>query len=107
MSIKIALLKSGENVISDAKELVQEDKVRGYLFKKPHVVDVLPPDHTQLLTENEGEEYPDSTELKVSLSPWIMLSKDEEIPVPPDWIVAIVEPIETIVEMYKEKTDDN
>ena len=105
MSIKIALLKSGENVISDAKELVQEDKVRGYLFKKPHVIEVLPPDQSQFLTENEGETS--SSELKVALTPWIFLSKDEEIPVTPDWIVAIVEPIETIVELYKEKTDDN
>ena len=105
MSIKIALLKSGENVISDAKELIQEDKIRGYLFKKPHVVEVMPPDPTHFLTENEGETS--SGELEVSLSPWIILSKDEEIPVPPDWIVAIVEPVDTILEMYKEKTDDN
>ena len=38
MSIKLALLKSGENIISDAKELISDDKVCGYLFTKPHVV---------------------------------------------------------------------
>ena len=36
MSIKFALLKSGESVIADIKELVQEESVRGYLFKQPH-----------------------------------------------------------------------
>ena len=101
MSIKIALLKSGENVISDAKELVSDDKVCGYLFQKPHVVEWNVP---TFLAENQGES---SGELEVSLSPWIVLAKDEKIPVTPDWIVAIVEPIETIVEMYKEKTDGN
>jgi hypothetical protein len=30
MSVKIALLKSGESVIADIKELVSEDKVCGY-----------------------------------------------------------------------------
>ena len=39
MSIKLAVLKSGENVISDAKELIVEDKVCGYLFNKPHKVE--------------------------------------------------------------------
>ena len=34
MSIKLALLKSGENVIADIKELVSEEKVCGYLFQE-------------------------------------------------------------------------
>ena len=36
MSIKLVILKSGESVITDAKELIVEDKVCGYLFGKPH-----------------------------------------------------------------------
>ena len=40
MSIKIALLKSGESVIADIKELVQEDQLRGYLFKQPFAVNM-------------------------------------------------------------------
>ena len=99
MSIKIALLKSGENVIADVKELIQDDKVRGYLFKKPHIVDLGVP---QYLIENEGES---SGDLKVRLVPWIVLSRDEDIPVSPDWIVTIVEPIESMTSMYKEKTE--
>ena len=52
MSIKLALLKSGEQVIADAKELVSEEKVRGYLFTRPHKVVSTQP---LLLTEEQDD----------------------------------------------------
>jgi hypothetical protein len=97
MSIKLALLKSGETVISDAKELISEEKVCGYLFTKPHKIEVR---KTMLLVEENQNPKGD---LEISLSPWIILTSDTQIPVPPDWIVSIVEPIQTIKEMYEEK----
>ena len=38
MSIKLLYLKSGEQVISDVKELIRKDsdKVYGYVLHKPH-----------------------------------------------------------------------
>jgi hypothetical protein len=39
------------------------------------------------------------------MAPWIVLTSDKQIPVPPDWIVTIVEPIETVKEMYEEKVN--
>ena len=99
MSIKIALLKSGETIISDAKELISEEKVCGYLFENPHVVELR---KTLLLTEDI--ESPKGN-LEVVLSPWIPLSSDTQIPVPPDWIVTIVEPIQNIKELYEEKVN--
>ncbi len=98
MSIKLALLKSGENIISDAKELISDDKVCGYLFTKPHVVN-----HRKSVLLAEGTS--DSRDLEVSLAPWIIFSKDEKIPVSPEWIVSIVEPIDTIKHMYEEKVN--
>ena len=98
MSIKLALLKSGESVISDAKELVSDDKVCGYLFQNPHVVNYRKP---IVLTEEANS----SRDLEVSLSPWILLSKDNQIPVSPDWIVTIVEPVETLLQMFNEKVN--
>ena len=38
MSIKIALLKSGEQVVSDIKELMSEEKPVGYLLKDPETL---------------------------------------------------------------------
>ena len=100
MSIKLALLKSGENIISDAKELISDDKVCGYLFTKPHVVN-----HRKSVLLTEEKETSNSRDLEVSLAPWILFSKDEKIPVSPEWIVSIVEPIDTIREMYEEKVN--
>jgi hypothetical protein len=99
MSIKLALLKSGETIISDAKELISNDKVCGYLFTKPHKIETR---KTFLLVEENENPKGD---LEISLSPWIILTSDEQIPVPPDWIVTIVEPIQTIKEMYEEKVN--
>ena len=38
MAVKMILLKTGETLITDAQEVVQEEKVRGYLLKQPQVV---------------------------------------------------------------------
>jgi hypothetical protein len=97
MSIKLVLLKSGETVITDAKELISDKKVCGYLFTNPHKIEV---SKTVLLVEENQNEKGD---LQISLSPWIILTKETEIPVSLDWVVTIVEPVETIKEMYEEK----
>ena len=101
MSVKLAVLKSGEQVIAEAKELVSKDeeKVRGYLFTRPHKVVTTQP---MLLTEEETQ---NDSSLEVTLSPWIVLSADKEVVVPTDWVVTIVEPLESVVKMYQEKTD--
>ena len=98
MSIKLAVLKSGEQVIADAKELVSEEKVRGYLFTRPHKVISTQP---MLLTE----EQQDDRSVEVTLSPWIILSADNEVVVPTDWVVTVVEPLESVVKMYEEKVN--
>ena len=41
--------------------------------------------------------------MSITLSPWIVLSKDNQVPVPTDWIVTIVEPISSVTQMYEEK----
>ena len=98
MSIKLAILKSGEQLIADAKELVSDEKVRGYLLTKPHKVVSSQP---LLLTE----EQKDDNSVEVTLSPWILLSADNEVVVPTDWVVTVGEPLPSVVKMYQEKTD--
>ena len=104
MSIKLTLLKSGETLISDVKELVSEDSETGnreavaYLLNKPHKVAV----RTEvLLTEDVVDDS--KREVQVSLSPWILLSADEDVTVPVDWIVTVVEPVASVKRMYEEK----
>ena len=98
MSIKLAVLKSGENVIADIKELISDDKVCGYLFTKPHMVNTRTP---IVLTE----ENTSSGNIEISLLPWIMLTSDTKVPVPTDWVVTIVEAVDAVKKMYEEKVN--
>lgn len=100
MSIKLALLKSGENIIADIKELVDEnEKVVSLVFSNPYVVNLLTP---QILFEGNSVQ---ESEHKVSFYPWIPLSKDKEMAVDPSWIVTVVEPQDMIKSSYKSKMD--
>ena len=98
MSVKLALLKSGETVISELKELVSDDKVCGYLFENPQVVYI---EKSFVLLEDENKS--DEEEISVTIKPWIDLTSDTKIPIPPDWIITIVEPIDSVRKLYEEK----
>ena len=104
MSVKLLLLKSGEQIIADAKELRRKedvpvvDKVNGYLLSKPHRVTAKKP---LVLTENVD----DRRNVEITLSPWILLTEDKVITIPKEWVITIVNPIESIVKMYEEKTN--
>ena len=95
MSVKVALLKSGESVIADIKELVSDDKICGYLFQNPNIITYLEP---EVLTEENQ-----TNKLKLSLIPWILITSDTKIPVRSDWVITIVEPIEEVKKIYEEK----
>ena len=100
MSVKLLLLKSGEQVISDVKELIRKDsdKVYGYVLHKPHEVVA---SKAVVLTEDAS----DDRNLEITLSPWILLTEDKSMTVPQDWIITIVNPIGSILKMYEEKTN--
>ena len=42
--------------------------------------------------------------IQITLSPWILLSADREILIPKNQIVTIVEPIDSVKEMYLERS---
>ena len=97
MSIKLVMLKSGEQLIAEAKELVNDEKeVKGYLLDKPHKVITNTP---LLLTEEQSND----SSVEVTLSPWILLSEDQEVVVQPDWVITVVQPLPSVIKMYKEK----
>ena len=99
MSIKVALLKSGESVIADIKELISDDKVCGYLFENPNVINYLEP---ELLVEQT-----ETSKMKISLIPWILITSDTKIPVRSDWVITMVEPIESVKKIYEEKINES
>ena len=104
MSIKLLLLKSGEQVLADTKELRRKDdvpmvdKVYGYLLTQPHKVSANKP---LVLTENVDEQR----NVEITLAPWILLTEDKVVTIPKEWVITIVNPIDSIVKMYQEKID--
>jgi hypothetical protein len=95
MTVKILLLKSGEDVVADVKEMVSpDDKVIGYFLTKPCVIKLIP----KTIETEEGE----TKETSISMFPWMPLAKEKDIPLPTDWVVTMVSPIEKVETMYKE-----
>ena len=99
MTIKLALLKSGEEIISDMTEMMSgtdgKGQVVGYFFNHPCRA-VLTSSDVQVSEEQESTRQP----VSIKLIPWMPLSKDERIPVVADWVISIVEPQDKLLEMY-------
>jgi hypothetical protein len=73
MTVKLALLKSGEDVIADVQEMVFEDKVIGYIFNKPCNI--------KMKVREEDSETEKVDSVKIRLTPWVILTKETKIPV--------------------------
>jgi len=102
MSIKLAILKSGETIIADIMELVSEEKPCGYILNNPQSIAIK---RETLLFESQEESNVSRGEIKVSLSPWIILTNETQIHIPLDYIVTIVDPVESVKQMYEEKVN--
>jgi len=102
MAIKLILLKSGEDMIADVKEMtVGEDDARrvvGYYLNRPCVIKMREPNVIPELQEGNTKK----AGYEVSLFPWIPLSAEETVPIPSDWLVTMVEPAFKLKEMYIE-----
>jgi hypothetical protein len=100
MAVKLAILKSGENIIADIKEYINDrEEVVSLVFSNPYAVKLLTP---ELLMETsvglDGE-----VEHRVSFYPWMVLSQDKTIAVDPQWVISIVNPHEWIKSSYEQK----
>jgi len=101
MTIKLCLLKSGEDIITDITEMrIGDDepnsKVVGYFFDKPCVVKMRNP-QSQASDGNTQK-----AGFEVSLFPWMPLTSETRIPVTADWLITMVEPTAKLKEMYIE-----
>ena len=97
MTIKLLLLKSGEDIIADVSEMAVGEKdsqrVVGYFVEKPVIVK---------LKDSHLVEEDKKTALQVSLYPWMPLTKTEKIPLSLEWVVTKVDPIDKLKQMYVE-----
>ena len=90
MTIKVLVLKSGEDVIADVQEMMSsENQVMGYFLTKPCVVKI----------QAKG----DSQDVSVRMHPWMPFAREKKIPLSTDWVVTMVTPVESIQEMYQKQ----
>ena len=94
MTIKVLVLKSGEDVIADVQEMMSsENQVMGYFLTKPCVVKL------------QAKET--NTDVSVRMHPWMPIAREKMIPVSADWVVTMVTPVEKILEMYQKQVLDD
>ena len=107
MTVKLVLLKSGEDIVADVSEMVVGDendkennppRVIGYYLNRPCVVRMT--DSRNLPELQKGNEQKQG--YSVSLFPWMPLSKEDKIPIPADWMITMVEPVTKLSQMYNE-----
>ena len=95
MTVKLAILKSGEDIVADIKEMIvgegDDARVVGYHLNRPCGVTL---NSKALKVDDEKDTY------QLKLFPWCPLTKQEKIPISADWVVTIVDPIDKITEMY-------
>ena len=114
MTVKLLLLKSGEDIISDVQEMVTKDPndsektlVIGYFLKKPCVVKLRDASLAVQQDTKKGNSY------NVTMYPWIPLTNDKIIPLTAEWVITIVNPADQVKKMYEEdilpdgKTNEN
>ena len=94
MTIKVLVLKSGEDVIADVQEMMSsENQVMGYYLNKPCVVKL------------QAKET--SSDVSVRMHPWMPIAREKMIPLSTDWVVTMVTPVESIQEMYQKQVLDD
>jgi hypothetical protein len=98
MTVKLAILKSGENIVTDIQEMVVDEKIVGFLFNKPQLVMI-----KDFGSVSENNQDTSKHSFDVNLFPWIPFSEEDKIPIPSDWVVTLLEPVEKLKNMYVEK----
>ena len=91
MTIKVLVLKSGEDVIADVQEMISPttEQVMGYFLSSPCVVKL------------QAKDMSAESEVSVRMHPWMPIAREKMIPINADWVVTMVTPVEKIQEMYE------
>jgi len=95
MSVKLLLLKSGEEVITEVKEILDPDSKDpiGFHMHKPFRLDIVSNDDDGIVI-NQTKGY------QVSWFPWAPLSKERDFFLPGHHVLTAYDPLDSIVEQY-------
>ena len=101
MTIKLLLLRSGEDVIADVTEMAtgkeKNARIVGYFLNKPCTIKMRDPELSE-----DADTSAKKAGFQVSLFPWMPLSQEDTIPITADWVITMVEPITKLKQMYVE-----
>ena len=96
MTVKLAILKSGEDIVADIKEMIvgegDDARVVGYHLNRPCGVSL---NRKEIAIDDEEDK------VQIRLFPWCPLTKNEKIPITADWVVTIVDPVDKVKQMYE------
>ena len=94
MSVKLLLLKSGEEVITEEKEIVNPEtkEPMGYHLHKPFRLDIVSNDGGIVFNNEKG--------YQISWFPWAPLSKDKDFFLPAGHVITAYDPLDSISEQY-------
>ena len=94
MSIKILLLKSNEEIITEAKEIANPDSklAIGYHLHKPFRLEIVSDEGDLVFNREKG--------YQLSWFPWAPLSKDKDFFLPAGHVITAYEPLDSITDQY-------
>ena len=98
MSVKIARLKNGEDVLCDIKEVFtkEDNKLAGIQFTDPYSVSIIDEDMFTESSEPRKRSNP-----KLALYPWVPLSSDNTVYIDPTELLCVYEPHEHVLKQYE------
>ncbi len=94
MSVKLLLLKSGEEVITEVKEITDPDTKDpiGFHLHKPFRLDIVSNEEGIVINQQKG--------YQVSWFPWAPLSKDRDFFLPGHHVLTAYDPLDSIAQQY-------
>lgn len=100
MSIKMCVLRTGETVIGDIKEVIDptENKSLGYKVCAPYVVNYEYSNELEVKEKEVVEKEENNS--KISMKFWAPLSAERDFNFPFDFIEVIYEPHQDIIDSY-------
>ena len=106
MSIKILLLKSNEEIITEVQEIANPDSKQaiGYHLHKPFRLEIVSDEGELVFNREKG--------YQLSWFPWAPLSKDKDFFLPSEHVITAYDPLDSIVDQYvqaikEENYDEN
>ena len=95
MSVKLLLLKSGEEVITEVQEIEDPEtkQALGFRLHKPFRLEIVS-------NEEQGIVFNREKGYQLSWFPWAPLSKDEDFYLPGHHVLTAYDPLDSIAEQY-------